>query len=234
MNKYMYKRLMFPEPADNGGGGGAATPPATPPADNGGGGGRGNNYSLTDNGGGGATPPPAAPPAEYALSFEDGDGINDAFREMYTSAAKAAALPADAASKFVHDMTVRSVEYQQRAFADAEAALQKEWGRDFQTRLQQTADFATRLCNTAGISNEERTMFENPVAMRLFDALRRSTTEGNPAGMGQTSPAAPAKSAEEQIWEISRMIAEENHKPDSDFMKIQSWQKQINKLAGLD
>lgn len=225
MNKYMYTRKLFPEPADNGGNGGAA--PVAPSADNGGG---GSPYSLTPTEQGSDTPP-----AEYALSFDEADGINPAFQELYTSAAKAAELPSAAASKFVHDITARSMQIQQQAFSEAETALQKDWGRDFNVRLEQTASFARRLFDSAGIPSEERRMFENPVAMRLFDALRRSTSEGAASGLNHTAtPPAPTKSPEEQIWELSRLISVESNNPAPDYTKIQQMQASIARLAGLD
>lgn len=222
INTIFRHKLLFPEPNNTGGGDSSSANDnpfnitATPPADD------------TKGGGG-------APPAEYALTFNDADGISDAHRAMFTEVARAAKIDAAAASTFVHEQITRLNDMQAKAASEATAALRSEWGSDFDKRCSATQTFADRLFSASGVTSDEAAMFNNPAGFRVLDKIRLSMGEGNFVGANSSATAPkPAKSNEEQIQELAHEMVVERRKAEPDMSKIRKLRQQMNTLAGLD
>ena len=227
---HMYTRLMYPEPENTGGGGDEKTyslesapdepqEVAEPPAEGG--------ETPPD---GGETPPTAE---EYALTFDDDDNINADYQAVLTAAAKETeGLDAATASRLFHNLTQRLQAEGDRVFQADDAALKKEWGREFEPRVKRTLGFMKRTLTAAGCTPEECAMFENPRGIRVMNKLMAVYSEGKAVGGGAAD--APSMSKEELIRAKTKEIIAERNKAEPDHAKLRQLRREINDAVGLN
>lgn len=103
---------------------------------------------------------------------------------------------------------IKGAQMMERAWAYAKAQnlaankalgleLKKEWGSEFDAKLQATKSFAARLTKRAGLTDEQMEPMMSPYGIRLLNAMREMVQEGG--GFAGNASNAPKLTAEQEI-----------------------------------
>lgn len=216
-NRLFHNRFLreeaIPGSEGEGPGGGApppaspvdSPPPANPPVPS-------NPYDFSE-GAKQSDPDPGSPPplspqeeTEYEIDFGEGFVENDALRDMLKGHARAAGLPADAAGKFLSEVSASIRADEEEAFKEADEALKDEWGAEYETNVSAAKAFARKLSVESGVSMEKMAVFASPDGFRVLHAISRLTGEGGLKGGGQI----PAKT--DPADEAQAILSDPNHR----------------------
>lgn len=168
---------------------------------------------------------------EYKLDLSELDSEDMPYAGILTEEAKAAGLKAKEASKFIVGFTKKLHEYHADLAAKEGQALKKEWGKEFQAKRKQTAEFMGKLFARAGLTDEERAMFQNAP---MFRAMRKimGTMGEKKATVGNAAPQ-KVLSKQEQINERIVRLTALQEDPNTHRAEIAKLRGEINSIAKM-
>lgn len=168
---------------------------------------------------------------EYKLDLSELDSEDMPYAGILTEEAKAAGLKAKEASKFIVGFTKKLHEYHADLAAKEGQALKKEWGKEFQAKRKQTAEFMGKLFARAGLTDEERAMFQNAP---MFRAMRKimGTMGEKKATVGNAAPQ-KVLSKQEQINERIVRLTALQEDPNTNRAEIAKLRGEINSIAKM-
>lgn len=168
---------------------------------------------------------------EYKLDLSELDSEDMPYADILTEQAKAAGIKADKASKFIVGFTKKLHEYHAGLAEQEGQALKKEWGKEFSAKRKQTAEFMGRLFSKAGLTDDEKMMFQNP---KMFRAMRKvmSTLGEKKSGVGNAAPQ-KTMSKQEQINERIVQLSQLQEDPNKNFAQISKLRAEINSIAKM-
>lgn len=202
MFNYANTKLMYPEPEDGGSGGSADVQPIddnvnvfdfdltgaedveTPDTETG----KDNNEEPETD--------------DYALDLPEDIGLDKSEVDIITAAAKKYNIDKTAASgmvaEFTKAITENTAKAQQAYAKEAEQALRKDWGVNFDANLKKAGALIKKIGGAAGWSAEMMNSFKNADSMRVFYDIARVMGSGKTIGLNQSvSSAAPPMSKAE-------------------------------------
>ncbi len=112
----------------------------------------------------------------YELDLGESFDGNPDTRNLLTTAAKAAGVPAKAAGDFVQAVCHELAEQQAAKEKAANEALQTRWGRSYGANMNAAGRYLQQVAKEEGFTQEEIAQCMNPVVFKL--ALRAAKAEG--------------------------------------------------------
>lgn len=135
------------------------------------------------------TPPaPDTPAPEYTISWPDTFKPTDSFATLATQAAKDAGLDGAAAGAYTAAVWQQLQQQEQQRLADSHAALQNEWGSDFESNLAGAKNMLRQLKAAGHVDDEAAQLLQSPKGMKLLRGLASFVGERPAAGMRQPTP----------------------------------------------
>lgn len=166
---------------------------------------------------------------EYTLDLEGLDAEDMGYADIMTTAAKEANLDASQASACFKGFC-KLIREKHVAAANAEvAALKKDWGKNYESRKNDTRNFMGRLFAKAGLSPEEMQEFANPASIRLFDKIKGAISSTSIAS--SKGNAVPAKSEKEQLKDMLDEWSNERFSNNPDLQKLSKLRNKINTMS---
>ena len=227
MIKYVYTRLMYPEPDDTGSGAETVEPAAeSAPAES------GNvfDFDTFEESTEEVTPQAEDESVEdtdpdYALELPDDLGLEKEEVEIFTKAAKKYGISREAASGMVAEVTKainENVKVGQEAHrAEAEKALREQWGDRFTANLKKAGELIKHVGKASGWTAEMMDSFKNAEAMRVFYDIARVMGSGKTVGLTSAPVAAPMSKSDIEREIISTVAAFWNAKDKGDRAEAQ-------------
>ena len=140
--------------------------------------------------------------SEYEFNLGDDSSIPQYLHGGLAERAQQLGLDGSKAAEYLNAAMNYAQEMEAQAARESGAALRKEWGSDFDAKVNATKQFMVRMSQKAGLSIEQMSILMSPNGFRLMNAIRQASGGENVryAGSPQNTPKLSAEQELEEIY----------------------------------